>query len=73
MRKEEVGNSNEVETKGLTRRWLVPGEVVVLANEAVFVEHVQLFACGELLPAHETGEALEVEHLGTRSTHQVRR
>lgn len=41
---------------------LVPAEVVLLADELVVVQHVEFFAGGELLPAHQAGEAVEVEH-----------
>ncbi len=47
------------------------GQIVFFANEFVFVQDVELFAGGELLPADHAGEAFEVEHFAPRSPHQV--
>ena len=44
-------------------------DVVVLADEPVVLQHVQLLARAQLLPAHHAGEALEVEHLLPRAPH----
>lgn len=50
---------------------LVAAEVVLLADELVVVQHVELLAGGELLPAHQAGEAVEVEHFFFGLPHQV--
>lgn len=49
------------------------GEVVLLADESILLEHVKLFASLQLLVADETDEALDVEHLAARSAHQIGR
>lgn len=50
---------------------LVAREVVLLAYELVVVQDVELLAGGELLPADQAGEAVEVEHLVPCLPHQV--
>lgn len=51
---------------------LVAGQVVLLADELVVVEHVELLAGAQLLPADEAREAVQVEHFVSRFAHQVR-
>lgn len=52
-------------------RWRLPSQVIFFADELVIVQHVQLFARGQLLPADQAGEAVEVEHLLARLADQV--
>lgn len=46
---------------------------IVLADELVVVQHVQLLAGAELLPADAAREAVEVEDFVARFPHQVGR
>lgn len=50
----------------------VAGFVVVLADEFVVVEDVELLAGAQLFTAHQTREAVQVEHFVARLAHQVR-
>ena len=47
------------------------GDVVLLADELVIVQHVELLPGAELLAAHHAGEAVQVEHLVPGLPHQV--
>lgn len=49
------------------------GDVVLLADELVVVQHIELLARAQLLATHHAREAVEVEHLLPSLTHQVAR
>ena len=48
-------------------------EKIVLADEAILVEHVQFFARAELFSTDHAGEALEMEHLVSSPADEVAR
>jgi len=48
-------------------------EIVVLADESVFVEHVQLLAGGQLFAAEDARETLEMIDTRPSSSHQLTR
>lgn len=50
----------------------LPGEIILFAYELVVVQDVEFFAGGELLPADEAREAVEVEHFLASFADQVR-
>ena len=43
------------------------GEIVIFADESVFVEHVQLFPGGQLFVAEDTGETFQMVDARPRS------
>jgi hypothetical protein len=49
------------------------GDVVLLADELVVVQHIELLARAELLATHHAREAVEVKHLLASLAHQVAR
>jgi len=49
------------------------GEVVVLADEPVLVEHVQLLAGGQLLATEDARETFQMIDARARSTYQLAR
>lgn len=52
---------------------LVTGQVVVFTDEFVVVEHVQFLSRRQLLPAHQTCEAIQVEHFVAGFPNQITR
>lgn len=56
----------------LGRRRL-PRKIILFAYKLVIVQHIQLFACGQLFPAYEARKTVEVEHFFPRFSDQVGR
>lgn len=53
--------------------WRFAQQIVVLADELIVVKHVQLLAGAQLLAANAAREAVQMEHLVARLSHQIRR
>lgn len=49
------------------------GDVVLLADEFVVIQHIEFFARAQLLATHHAREAVEVKHLLPSLAHQVAR
>jgi hypothetical protein len=49
------------------------GDVVLLADELVVVQHVQFLASAQLLATHHARKAVQVKHFISRLAHQVAR
>lgn len=52
--------------------WRLAQQIVVLADKLIVIQHVELLAGAQLLAANAACEAVQVEHLIPRLTHQVR-
>jgi hypothetical protein len=60
-----------VRTRAYVTLVRLAGDVVLLADELVVVQHVEFLARAQLLATHHARKAVQVEHFIPRLTHQV--